>query len=66
MPWKCATDQEVLEDKIGFRQIETKGKESSAERKANFPSGISIHEEAPYRQRARVQQERIASFIELG
>jgi beta-glucuronidase len=41
---------EVLEDKIGFRQIETKGKSLLLNGKQTFLRGISIHEEAPYRQ----------------
>lgn len=41
---------EVLNDKIGFRHIETKGKQVLLNGKQVFLSGISIHEEAPYRQ----------------
>lgn len=41
---------EVLKDKIGFRQIETKGKQVLLNGKPVFLRGISIHEEAPYRQ----------------
>jgi beta-glucuronidase len=42
--------EEVLNDKIGFRQIETKGKQILLNGKPTFLCGISIHEEAPYRQ----------------
>lgn len=41
---------EVLNDKIGFRHIETKGKQVLLNGKQVFLSGISIHEEAPFRQ----------------
>ncbi|MWB96104.1 beta-glucuronidase [Flavobacterium sp. GA093] len=40
---------ESIEDKIGFRTIETKGKEILLNGKKVFLRGISIHEEAPYR-----------------
>jgi len=40
---KFSTDRETFSDQIGFRTIETKGKEI-------FLKGISIHEEAPFRQ----------------
>jgi len=39
-----------LKDRIGFRQIETKGKQILLNGKQTFFRGISIHEEAPYRQ----------------
>ncbi|MDR3340377.1 MAG: beta-glucuronidase [Candidatus Symbiothrix sp.] len=39
-----------LVDKIGFRQIETAGKEVRLNGKKIFLKGISIHEEAPFRQ----------------
>jgi len=39
-----------LVDKIGFRQIETIGKEVRLNGKKIFLKGISIHEEAPFRQ----------------
>lgn len=41
---------EILKDKIGFRQIETRGKLILLNGKQIFLRGISIHEEAPYRQ----------------
>ncbi|WP_321479412.1 glycoside hydrolase family 2 TIM barrel-domain containing protein [uncultured Bacteroides sp.] len=41
---------EVLRDRIGFRQIETQGKNLLLNGKKTFLRGISIHEEAPYRQ----------------
>ena len=41
---------EVISDKIGFRQIETVGKEVRLNGKKIFLRGISIHEEAPFRQ----------------
>ena len=41
---------EVISDKIGFRQIETVGKEVRLNGKKVFLRGISIHEEAPFRQ----------------
>ncbi|KAA6313245.1 Beta-glucuronidase, partial [termite gut metagenome] len=41
---------EVLKDRIGFRQIETQGKNILLNGKKTFLRGISIHEEAPYRQ----------------
>jgi beta-glucuronidase len=42
--------EEVLKDRIGFRQIETQGKSVLLNGKKTFLRGISIHEEAPYRQ----------------
>lgn len=42
--------EDVLNDKIGFRQIETQGKSILLNGKKTFLRGISIHEEAPYRQ----------------
>lgn len=42
--------EESLKDRIGFRQIETKGKQILLNGKQIFFRGISIHEEAPYRQ----------------
>ncbi|MDR0863982.1 MAG: beta-glucuronidase [Candidatus Symbiothrix sp.] len=39
-----------LRDKIGFRQIETVGKEIRLNGQKIFLRGISIHEEAPFRQ----------------
>ncbi|MFB6317152.1 glycoside hydrolase family 2 protein [Saccharicrinis sp. FJH54] len=41
---------EEINDQIGFRQIETKGKEILLNGKKVFLRGISIHEEAPFRQ----------------
>ncbi|MDD4431615.1 MAG: glycoside hydrolase family 2 TIM barrel-domain containing protein, partial [Bacteroidales bacterium] len=41
---------EVIEDKIGFRQITTEGNKILLNGKQVFLSGVSIHEEAPYRQ----------------
>jgi beta-glucuronidase len=41
---------ESITDKIGFRTIETKGKEILLNGKKVFLRGISIHEEAPFRQ----------------
>lgn len=41
---------ETLSDRIGFRQIETVGKEIRLNGKKVFLKGISIHEEAPFRQ----------------
>ena len=41
---------EEIKDQIGFRQIETKGKDILLNGKKIFLRGISIHEEAPYRQ----------------
>lgn len=45
-----ANADEVLTDQIGFRYIETKGKEILLNGKKVFLRGISIHEEAPFRQ----------------
>lgn len=42
--------KEQLTDRIGFRQIETQGKSILLNGKKVFLAGISIHEEAPYRQ----------------
>lgn len=42
--------EEIITDKIGFRTIETRGKEILLNGKKVFLRGISIHEEAPYRQ----------------
>ena len=41
---------EVIEDKIGFRQITTEGKKLLLNGEQVFLSGVSIHEAAPYRQ----------------
>jgi len=45
-----AKSDETLSDKIGFRTIETKGKKILLNGKHVFLRGISIHEEAPFRQ----------------
>lgn len=45
-----ACGDEVIKDKIGFRRIETKGKSIYLNGKNTFFRGISIHEEAPFRQ----------------
>jgi len=42
--------EEVINDKIGFRQIETHGRKILLNGKPTFLRGISIHEEAPFRQ----------------
>lgn len=43
------TDEEVLEDQIGFRTIKTIGSEIILNDKPVFLKGISIHEESPFR-----------------
>jgi beta-glucuronidase len=43
-------EDENITDQIGFRTIETKGKEILLNGKKVFLRGISIHEEAPFRQ----------------
>ncbi|MDR1763131.1 MAG: beta-glucuronidase [Dysgonamonadaceae bacterium] len=43
-------DNKAIKDKIGFRQIETAGKEIRLNGSKIFLKGISIHEEAPFRQ----------------
>jgi beta-glucuronidase len=40
---------EILNDKIGFRTIETKGKQILLNGRHVFLRGVSIHEEAPFR-----------------
>ncbi|MDR0412627.1 MAG: beta-glucuronidase, partial [Dysgonamonadaceae bacterium] len=45
-----SSDEEKIADKIGFRRIETAGKEIRLNGKKIFLKGISIHEEAPFRQ----------------
>lgn len=45
-----ALGDEVLEDKIGFRHIETEGKSILLNGEKVFLRGICIHEEAPFRQ----------------
>lgn len=47
---------EVLNDRIGFRRIETRGKDILLNGKKVFLRGISIHEEAPFKQ-GRVSNE---------
>lgn len=42
--------EEILTDRIGFRQIETQGKHILLNGERVFLRGISIHEEAPFRQ----------------
>ncbi|HPF52740.1 MAG TPA: glycoside hydrolase family 2 TIM barrel-domain containing protein [Draconibacterium sp.] len=44
------SDGEEIKDQIGFRQIETNGKKILLNDKEVFFRGISIHEEAPFRQ----------------
>jgi beta-glucuronidase len=44
------TEDEIIKEKIGFRQIETQGKNILLNGKKTFLRGISIHEEAPFRQ----------------
>ena len=43
-------DGEEIKDQIGFRQIETRGKEILLNGKKVFFRGVCIHEEAPFRQ----------------
>ncbi|MDR1652903.1 MAG: beta-glucuronidase, partial [Prevotellaceae bacterium] len=45
-----SSNNEKITDKIGFRNIETVGKEIRLNGKKVFLRGISIHEEAPFRQ----------------
>lgn len=45
-----ACDGNEIKDQIGFRQIETRGKEILLNGKPVFLRGICIHEEAPFRQ----------------
>ncbi|MHB9055017.1 MAG: glycoside hydrolase family 2 protein [Paludibacteraceae bacterium] len=47
---KIRQNSEIIDDKIGFRQIETHDKEILLNGKKVFLRGISIHEEAPFRQ----------------
>ena len=47
---KISQNTENLEDRIGFRQIETRNKDILMNGKKVFLRGISIHEEAPFRQ----------------
>jgi beta-glucuronidase len=61
---------ESIADKIGFRTIETRGKEILLNGKKVFLRGISIHEEAPYRQGRAWSQEDAVTLLtwakELG
>lgn len=45
---KISSKTDVLEDKIGFRSIETRGNEIFLNGKSIFLRGISMHEEAPF------------------
>lgn len=54
---------EVLHDKIGFRTIETSGKELLLNGKKIFLRGISIHEEAPYARGRAWSQEDAATLL---
>lgn len=47
---EIAKGNEVLNDEIGFRCIETQGKKILLNGQHIFLRGVSIHEEAPYRQ----------------
>lgn len=61
---------ESLNDRIAFRQIEVKGKEILLNGKPVFLRGISIHEEAPFRQGRASRPEDAKVFLgwakELG
>ena len=61
---------ETLKDRIGFRQIETVGKEIRLNGKKVFFKGISIHEEAPFRQGRAYSKEEASILLgwakELG
>ncbi len=46
---RISTGQDVIEDLIGFRTIETRGTQILLNDKPIFLRGISIHAEAPYR-----------------
>ena len=46
---RLSSDSDSVEDEIGFRSIETRGKEIFLNGKKLFCRGISIHEEAPLR-----------------
>jgi beta-glucuronidase len=55
---KVTHNGETLNDRLGFRQIETAGKEIRLNGQKVFLKGISIHEEAPFRQgRAYTREE---------
>ena len=47
---EIARNTEVLKDEVGFRCIETQGKKILLNGQHIFLRGVSIHEEAPYRQ----------------
>lgn len=47
---RVSRGNEVLTDQIGFRCIETRGKQILLNGKHIFLKGVSIHEEAPFRQ----------------
>ena len=46
---KLTTESETIEDRIGFRSIETKGTEIILNGRSIFLRGISLHEESPLR-----------------
>jgi beta-glucuronidase len=46
---RITTGQDVIEDQIGFRTVETRGTQILLNGKPIFLRGISIHAEAPYR-----------------
>lgn len=46
---RLSTETDAIEDEIGLRTIETRGKEIYLNGKKLFCRGISIHEEAPFR-----------------
>jgi beta-glucuronidase len=54
---------EILNDRVGFRQIETVGKEIRLNGKKVFLKGISIHEEAPFRQGRAYSKEDAAVLL---
>jgi len=55
---KVTHNGETINDRLGFRQIETAGKEIRLNGQKVFLKGISIHEEAPFRQgRAYTREE---------
>ncbi|MDR0972633.1 MAG: beta-glucuronidase [Prevotellaceae bacterium] len=47
---RILSENDTITDQIGFRQIETVGKEIRLNGKKIFLKGIAIHEEAPFRQ----------------
>lgn len=55
---KISSQTDSIEDKIGFRSIETRGNEIFLNGKSIFLRGISIHEEAPFgKGRANFEQD---------